>query len=1400
MMKRISRHFLFLLSVIQCGGLMVAVSADDHGDSISTATPVLMGSISPGRIDVSEDKDSFRFSVTRPATYVFYTRGETDTYGYVYDTTGKELSRDSSSGEDENFRIVQDLSVGTYYVMVGWSGWSFGTGAKPYQLHIEGPGAGTLSDDHGFSPWSATPVAVGAIAAGQIDTEGDLDYFLLTVSNPGAYAFYTRGGTDTYGYLYDAAWNEITSDSSSGEDENFRIVQDLNVGTYYVRVSGSGWSLGTGAKPYQLHIEGPGAGTLSDDHGFSPWSATPVAVGAIAAGQIDTEGDLDYFLLTVSNPGAYAFYTRGGTDTYGYLYDAAWNEITSDSSSGEDENFRIVQDLNVGTYYVRVSGSGWSLGTGAKPYQLHIEGPGAGTLSDDHGFSPWSATPVAVGAIAAGQIDTEGDLDYFLLTVSNPGAYAFYTRGGTDTYGYLYDAAWNEITSDSSSGEDENFRIVQDLNVGTYYVRVSGSGWSLGTGAKPYQLHIEGPGAGTLSDDHGFSPWSATKVEPGSITAGQIDVEGDYDYFKVTITSPGSYLFYTRGASDVEGWLIDAEWSTITQDSSSGEDDNFRIVRTLSPGTYYVAVGFGGWSFGALPKPYELHIEGSGAATISDDHGYSPWSATKVEPGSITAGQIDVEGDYDYFKVTITSPGSYLFYTRGASDVEGWLIDAEWSTITQDSSSGEDDNFRIVRTLSPGTYYVAAGFGGWSFGALPKPYELHIEGRGAGTVSDDHGFSPWSATTVAVTSITAGQIDADGDLDYFRLVASSTGSYAFYTRGGTDTYGYLYDAGFNEITRDSSSGEGDNFRISRTLNPGTYYLRVSWEGWSFGVLPKPYELHVEGPPSSQPAPTITGVNPNPVTGSSKQQTITIGGANFMKQPTLTLTWTGQPGYTVPDSQVTFVNSTQLQMSITTATTPDAWTVKVTNPDGQSSGQFQFQVLAPPLEPFLIFPISGYTPYNNKLITAIFDHYSGGALTHQVTTTDPDNMIEAFNGEHAEKKFGDDGDRGYMKDVQGTPVNLEGIYKFTGIGAEFLQYDGHRGIDIGVSSNTPVLAAASGVVEAVGWENDGNHTQGFGLRIILKHPNSLHTFYGHLSTVTVKVGAEVTEGDPIGLSGNTGRSDAPHLHFEVRNLAVAASIDPYGYKGSAVLWAKQPVQVPDDSCECPATYLSRCSPADDSVAQSTIADPARRRASLAGMDRIDLSLLRRFRDEVLAATAGGQSLIDKFYRHSPELLGHLVNDSQLRNLSVDAVVSIQPTLTDMAVGPGTLALSTEQINAFGTMVQKLGEVAGAELKSTIDGELSRIGPLSDLAGKTSIEARRIVLGLPLQIANPKITTSGAFEFTVLGEPTGVLRIEYSNDLDKWTVLNVPPVTALPATLRDDQSLPAKQRYYRVVVTP
>jgi len=90
--------------------------------------------------------------------------------------------------------------------------------------------------------------------------------------------------------------------------------------------------------------------------------------------------------------------------------------------------------------------------------------------------------------------------------------------------------------------------------------------------------------------------------------------------------------------------------------------------------------------------------------------------------------------------------------------------------------------------------------------------------------------------------------------------------------------------------------------------------------------------------------------------------------------------------------------------------------------------------------------------------------------------------------------------------------------------------GHNGIDFNASLNTPVRAAASGVVTDV--VTNGAQRCGYGNWVMIKHLNGLSTLYAHLSVPTTAVGSTVSVGQVIGYSGNTGFTTGPHLHFGV----------------------------------------------------------------------------------------------------------------------------------------------------------------------------------------------------------------------------------------------------------------------------
>jgi murein DD-endopeptidase MepM/ murein hydrolase activator NlpD len=97
---------------------------------------------------------------------------------------------------------------------------------------------------------------------------------------------------------------------------------------------------------------------------------------------------------------------------------------------------------------------------------------------------------------------------------------------------------------------------------------------------------------------------------------------------------------------------------------------------------------------------------------------------------------------------------------------------------------------------------------------------------------------------------------------------------------------------------------------------------------------------------------------------------------------------------------------------------------------------------------------------------------------------------------------------------------------------------HSGMDIGARPGTPIIAPAPGTVAFAGRQPE------YGLTLIIDHGNDIKTLYGHLADLHVSAEQRVERGQVVALTGNTGRSSGPHLHYEI--LVKGQPVNPRGY--------------------------------------------------------------------------------------------------------------------------------------------------------------------------------------------------------------------------------------------------------------
>jgi murein DD-endopeptidase MepM/ murein hydrolase activator NlpD len=187
----------------------------------------------------------------------------------------------------------------------------------------------------------------------------------------------------------------------------------------------------------------------------------------------------------------------------------------------------------------------------------------------------------------------------------------------------------------------------------------------------------------------------------------------------------------------------------------------------------------------------------------------------------------------------------------------------------------------------------------------------------------------------------------------------------------------------------------------------------------------------------------------------------------------------------------------------------------------------------------------YPPYPGSASQeSIFDH-STPNYTY-------DNIVLAYTGDQARRNCPSPPPAGTPPPQAGVCNAGAGGYWSYSLG-DWVYYDGHDGVDYGISYRPVYAAADADQIVYAGWWDPQNHRVNLGIYVRLRHPNGYHTYYGHMSSVAVQSCPTpgctfVPHGEMLGISGTTGNSSGPHLHLLVRNPS-NRSVDPYGWRGS-----------------------------------------------------------------------------------------------------------------------------------------------------------------------------------------------------------------------------------------------------------
>ena len=257
-----------------------ADSSDDHGDSEGDATAIRVGADVRGTLDYDDDIDFFRFQAEQGQSYqIDVALGTLDnSVVELYDTDGWFLdTNDDYEGTYASRLSWRATSSGEKYVFVG--GYGIGT----YTLAVS-----LIIDEHGDSEGDATAIRVGAEVGGELEYDGDLDFFRFQAEAGWSYQIDVALGTldNSVVELYDTdGWFLDTNDDYEGTYASRLSWRATSSGEKYVFVGGYG--IGT----YTLTV------SLIDDHGNDFESATRIAIGEAVAVELEHLDDIDVLVF-----------------------------------------------------------------------------------------------------------------------------------------------------------------------------------------------------------------------------------------------------------------------------------------------------------------------------------------------------------------------------------------------------------------------------------------------------------------------------------------------------------------------------------------------------------------------------------------------------------------------------------------------------------------------------------------------------------------------------------------------------------------------------------------------------------------------------------------------------------------------------------------------------------------------------------------------------------------------------------------------------------------------------------------------------------------------------------------------------------------------------------------------
>ena len=631
----------------------------------------------------------------------------------------------------------------------------------------------------------------------------------------------------------------------------------INTGSQYERVD---------MLSFAEAILGLGGGnpppTQADTIPGDPSSSEQIAVGASRTGTIDFSGDQDFYAVTLA-PGSYTFELRGAASNSGTLADpllalhsATGSFLTAndDTAPGNLESTLEFTTSQGGTFFLNAAA--YESNTGSYTLSVTSTGTGGGDIADNIN----TTASVPIGGSVTSSVDFGSDVDFFRVSLQQGQSYQFdLSRTNLpDPFLGLLDAQGSILAFDDDSGGNGNAQInFEAVRTGDYFLAALDF-TTTGTGGYIISANTSTAAA---DDFTGNTSTTGSLAASGGSASGQLEVEGDVDWFRIDLQANTTYTFRVSGdqtGSELRDPLMrlhDQNGIEIASndDSNGGLDSELVFTATTSQTIYVAAEAYNGAGAGG-------YLVTSMASASSGDVASDTSTSATISPGQIISGIIDQPGDTDWYAVNVVAGGTYQFDMAagiGANPIDDaylTLFDSGGQRIGFDDDGGNGRDASLVyQPMSSGRVYISAEV--FDFSSDQGSYVLGLVASGAGTGGDIPGDIT-SQAVLPTSGAVIGVLEQPGDRDWFRIevTAGQTIQLDLFGTGSDplpDPFLGLRDAQGNVITFNDDGGAGFNSQLIYTPDfSGTAFVTANAFNDQFdGLYALTYTTGIDNPSS-----------------------------------------------------------------------------------------------------------------------------------------------------------------------------------------------------------------------------------------------------------------------------------------------------------------------------------------------------------------------------------------------------------------------------------------------------------------------------------------------------------------------------------------------------------------------